>query len=200
MGLQNFTRDDVVGCIRSSAAAIAALEAQAVEVEALCTIVVNTLQRGGKVLTAGNGGSAAEALHMSEELVGRYKGNRVSLPGIALVADCTALTCIGNDFGFDDIFSRQVEGLGAEHDLLVLFSTSGRASNLVQAAQVARRKGMTSVALLGKSGGEVAHVVDQALIVPGEATERIQEVHQLIMHIILEAVEQAFCPDTETPA
>lgn len=129
---------------------------------------------------------------MAEELVGRYRTNRRSLPGIALVADCTALTCIGNDFGFDAVFSRQVEGLGAAGDILVLFSTSGRAENLRRAAVAARALGMETIGLLGRDGGPLAAVVDLALIVPGEATERIQEAHQVVMHIFLEAVENAF--------
>ena len=114
-------------CIADSHAAIDSLAAQLDKVAEAVDLVVGTFERGCKFLTCGNGGSAAEAMHMSEEAVGRFRDNRISLPAVALVADGTALTCIGNDYGFDNVFSRQVEGLGNPGDLLVLFSTSGNA-------------------------------------------------------------------------
>lgn len=154
--------------------------------------VVSALKAGNKVLTAGNGGSAAEALHMAEELTGRFMTNRVALPGIALVADPTALTCIGNDFGFDYIFSRQLEALGSAGDILVLFSTSGNAANLSLALDAAKKKGLKTVALLGKQGGRLAGKADFEVKVPGEETARIQEAHQVILHIFLEMVEREF--------
>ena len=155
-------------------------------------LVVRALRAGGKVMTAGNGGSAAEALHMAEELIGRFRGNRRSLPGVALVADTTALTCIANDFGYDAVFSRQVEGLGRHGDVLVLFSTSGNARNLLQALEAARRKRIKVVCLLGRDGGQLAGRGDHELIVKGEATERIQEAHQVVLHLLLDQVERAF--------
>ena len=154
--------------------------------------IVEALKAGRKVLTAGTGGSAAEALHMSEELVGRFRANRVSLPGIALVADPTALTCIGNDYGFDFVFSRQIEGLGRAGDVLVLFSTSGSAANLSQALEAAHKKNMKTLCLLGRSGGHLAGKGTWEIIVPGTETARIQEAHQVILHILLEMVEKAF--------
>jgi D-sedoheptulose 7-phosphate isomerase len=178
--------------IRDSARAVAALEQHAEGVAQICDCVTGALARGGKVLTAGNGGSAAEALHMSEELVGRFRGNRRSLPAVALVADPTALTCIGNDFGFDAVFSRQVEGLGREGDVLVLFSTSGKAANLARALEAARAVGMRVVALLGRDGGPLAGRADLEILAPGACTERIQEVHQVLVHLVLDAVERAF--------
>jgi D-sedoheptulose 7-phosphate isomerase len=161
-------------------------------IAALSRAVVDTLRDGNKILTAGNGGSAAEAMHMAEELTGRFRTNRRSLPGLSLVADGTALTCIGNDFGFDCLFSRQIEGLGVAGDLLVLFSTSGHAANLRNALDAARRKGMRTVAILGRDGGALAGLADIELCVTGTATERIQEAHQVVMHLILEEVEIAF--------
>ena len=154
--------------------------------------IVAALKAGNKVLMAGNGGSAAEALHMAEELVGRFKADRVSLPGIALVADATALTCIGNDYGFDRIFSRQIEGLGKPGDVAVLFSTSGNSVNIGLALEAAHKKGMKTLCLLGRDGGKLAGQATWQVIVPGRETARIQEAHQVILHIILEMVEQAF--------
>ncbi|MDA0577656.1 MAG: SIS domain-containing protein [Verrucomicrobia bacterium] len=175
-----------------SARLIGALDAQAATIQAMCMAVVHCLKAGDKVLTAGNGGSAAEALHMVEELTGRFRTNRMSLPGIALPADCTALTCIGNDFGFDQVYSRQIEGLGRKGDVLVLFSTSGNSENLVKAAQAARLGGLRILLLLGRDGGRLKGAGDVELVVPSQASERIQEAHQVVMHIMLDAVELAF--------
>ncbi len=171
---------------------IAGLRGQLPGIAAVGDAVISALKSGNKVLTAGNGGSAADALHMSEELVGRFRGNRVSLPAVALVADCTAITCIGNDFGFDFIFSRQIEGLGQAGDVLVLFSTSGRAANLDKALRTAAARGLVTVALLGRDGGELAGRADYEVVVPGTATERIQEAHGVLLHLILDEVELAF--------
>ena len=178
--------------IADSARTIESLAEQANGISAVCEAIIETLRAGGKVLTAGNGGSAAEALHMAEEFVGRFRTDRVSLPAVALVADSTALTCIGNDFGFDCIFSRQVEGLGKAGDILVLISTSGNALNLKKALDAARHKRMKVVCLLGKSGGSIAGLGDYEIIVKGKATERIQEAHQVLIHLILDAVEEAY--------
>ncbi|MDE1171036.1 MAG: SIS domain-containing protein [Verrucomicrobium sp.] len=160
-------------------------------VRLMAETVVAALRAGNKILCAGNGGSAADALHMAEELVGRYRTNRVSLPAISLTADATALTCIGNDYGFDKIFSRQVEGLGRGGDVLVLFSTSGNSANLLEAAREAKGKGILVLAFLGKDGGKLAPLADIAWIAPG-GSPRVQELHTWAMHSILECVEVAF--------
>lgn len=178
--------------VRQSAEGIAALEDQLAVISAIADEVVGALRNDHKILTAGNGGSAAEALHMAEELVGRYRSNRRALPAVALVADTTALTCIGNDFGYDAVFERQVEALGAAGDVLAVFSTSGRAANLRRAVGAARDRGMRSVCLLGRDGGALAGMGDRELIVAGTDTERIQEVHQVVLHLVLDAVEEAF--------
>jgi len=178
--------------IDSSAQTIGSLQSQAGAIAGIAEAMIAVLESGHKVLTAGNGGSAAEALHMSEELMGRFRTNRRSLPSVSLVADPTALTCIGNDFGFEHVFSRQVEGLGQEGDLLVLFTTSGNAENLVQALDAAEAKGMTTVCLLGRDGGTMAGRGTHEVIVAGSATERIQEAHQVILHALLDAVELHF--------
>ena len=179
-------------CIVDSLDCISALREQCGRVAEAVALLVGTLEAGRKVLAAGNGGSAAEAMHMAEELVGRFRSNRRSLPAVALTADGTALTCIGNDFGFDEAFSRQIEGLGAEGDLLVLFSTSGRAANLARAVVAARARRMRVLLLLGRDGGPLAGQGDCELLVRGNGTERIQEAHQLLLHILLEGVEQRF--------
>ncbi len=173
------------------AEAVAKLSESTETVFQLAETVVAALKAGHKILCAGNGGSAADALHMSEELVGRYKGNRVSLPAISLTADATALTCIGNDYGFDKIFSRQIEGLGQAGDVLVLFSTSGNSENLLAAARAAKAKGIKTLAFLGKDGGKLAPLADIVWIAPG-APPRVQELHTWAMHAILECVEAAF--------
>jgi D-sedoheptulose 7-phosphate isomerase len=179
-------------CIADSLRCLDGLRRQLELIEQAAKLLVGTLERGGQVLTAGNGGSAAEAMHMAEELIGRFRGDRPSLPAVALSADGTALTCIGNDYGFDSVFSRQIEGLGRAGDLLVLFSTSGHAANLKRAVVAARARRMGVLLLLGRDGGPLAGQGDCEIVVAGTATERIQEAHQLLLHILLEAVERRF--------
>ncbi len=149
----------------------------------------STLQAGGKILTCGNGGSAADALHLAEELVGRYKDERRSLAAVCLNSDPTLLTCIGNDYGFDAIFARQVEGLGDPKDLLVTFSTSGNSANIVRALEAARDRGMATVALLGKDGGRARGLATTEIIVDATETAHIQEAHTVILHALLETLE-----------
>ena len=152
-------------------------------------LIAERLRKGGKVLTAGNGGSAADAMHLAEELVGRFKSNRKSLPAIALSADGTLLTCIANDFGYEQVFSRQVEGLGCRGDVLVLFTTSGNSPNLMRAIRAARKKGITTIALLGKGGGRLRGKSHHEILVPSQSTARVQEIHAFILHCWLEMIE-----------
>lgn len=182
----------LISGIEESARTVGSLAGQVEILQSICSLIVTSLKCGNKILTAGNGGSAAEAMHMSEELVGRFRNNRRSLPAVALVADGTVLTCIANDFGYDRVFSRQIEGLGNAGDVLVLFSTSGAAVNLRLALEAARAREMKVVGLLGKDGGPLAGKCDLEIIVRGAATERIQEAHQVLLHLILEAVESEF--------
>jgi phosphoheptose isomerase len=161
-------------------------------VDEIAQRLITALQHGNKILTCGNGGSAADALHMAEELVGRYKHDRRSLPAISLAADPTLLTCIGNDYGFDNLFSRQIEGLAQPGDIVVMFSSSGNSSNLLAALTAAEQKRVVTVALLGKTGGLMAGKADYEIIVPGAETARIQEVHTLILHSWLEQIDSAF--------
>ena len=153
--------------------------------------ILASLRQGGKLLTCGNGGSAADALHLAEELVGRYKIDRRALPAICLNSDVTALTCIGNDYGYDAIFSRQVEALGRRGDVLVGFTTSGNSVNVLAAFAAARARGITTVLLSGKDGGKARTQCDFPIIVPSATTARIQEVHTLVLHQWLEAIDAA---------
>ncbi|HEY4300744.1 MAG TPA: SIS domain-containing protein [Candidatus Didemnitutus sp.] len=160
------------------------------EVEKAGRMIADAIGRGNKLLTAGNGGSAADALHLAEELVGRFDKERRSLPAIALCADPTLLTCIGNDYGFEQVFSRQVEGLGNRGDVLVVFTTSGKSPNLLRALDAARAGGLQTIAVLGKDGGPAKGKADIELIVPSQATARIQEVHTFFLHSWLTLLEK----------
>jgi len=153
-------------------------------------LMVDTFQRGGKVLVMGNGGSAADAQHFVAEIVGRFKMERRGLPALALSTDTSILTAIGNDYGFDRIFSRQVEALAATGDLVIGISTSGNSPNVLLALQLARETGCRTVGLLGKDGGSIKDVCDLALIVPTNDTPRVQEVHITIIHIVCDLLEK----------
>lgn len=147
------------------------------------------LRRGGRILVAGNGGSAADAQHLAAELSGRYLKERKALAGIALTTDTSALTAIGNDYGFDFVFSRQVEALGRPGDLFIGISTSGNSPNIIKAVESAKELGLTTLGLLGRDGGKLKGLVDDALIVPSTVTARIQEVHQMVYHFWCEALD-----------
>ena len=176
--------DALIATAERTKALVPAIDAAGVELKAI-------LGRGGKILTAGNGGSAADALHMAEELVGRYCRERPSLAALSLCADPTALTCIANDYGYDRVFSRQIEGLGRPGDALVVFTTSGNSPNLIEALKTARERGLITFAVLGKDGGKAKGLAHHELIVPSTDTARVQEIHTLILHAWLEIVEGA---------
>lgn len=164
--------------------------AQAEAVDAIAGLVAEALIAGHTLFTCGNGGSAADAIHLAEELVGRYRSDRRPLAGVCLNADVGALTCIANDFGYAQVFARPLAALGRPGDILVIFSTSGNSPNILEALQIARARGMLSVALLGKDGGPARALADHALVVPSAASARIQEIHGLILHALCEEVEQ----------
>jgi D-sedoheptulose 7-phosphate isomerase len=153
---------------------------------------VTTLRQGGTLFFAGNGGSAADAQHIATEYVVRYKRDRRAMAAIALTTDTSLLTAAGNDIGFDQLFARQVDALCRKGDLLVLHSTSGNSPNLLEAAKMARTKGVGVVALLGKDGGPLKALVDEAYVVRSDVGSDIQETHLAIEHLIVEVVEQAF--------
>lgn len=154
------------------------------------TIIAETIQSGGKVLSCGNGGSHCDAMHFAEELSGRYRENRAALPAIA-ISDISHITCTGNDYGFDYIFSRFIEGVGNKGDVLLAISTSGNSKNVLKAADAAHAKGMKVVALTGKDGGKLAAMADLELRVPHNGyADRIQEVHIKIIHILILLIEK----------
>lgn len=154
--------------------------------------LIEHLLGGGRILTCGNGGSAAEAQHFSTELVGRFKSNRRSLPSVSLNADGSLMTCIVNDFGADAIFTRQLEGLARPGDVLTVFSSSGNSSNIVAVLEAARGLGIESIAFLGKDGGRCAGLANHELIIPSGSTAVVQEMHLLLIHYICEQIELAF--------
>jgi len=150
----------------------------------------NALGAGKKLLVMGNGGSAADAQHFAAEIIGRFKLERRALPAVALTTDTSVLTAIGNDYGFDAVFSRQVEGLGAPGDVVVGISTSGNSANVLAALAKARELGCRTIALLGRDGGTIKTVADISIIVPSSDTPRIQEGHITIIHIICDLLEK----------
>lgn len=154
-------------------------------------ICASSLKAGGKLLICGNGGSAAEAMHLAGELVGRYKKNREPLAAVTLGTDPALITCIGNDFSYNDVFSRQVRALGRRGDVLIVFTTSGQSPNVIQALKEAAQLGIESVAFLGKDGGPARALATEALVVRHSDTARIQEGHQFLMHSFMDLLEVA---------
>ncbi|HKO36446.1 MAG TPA: D-sedoheptulose 7-phosphate isomerase [Pyrinomonadaceae bacterium] len=159
------------------------------EVERAAEMISATLASGGKLLIFGNGGSAADAQHIAGELVNRFLQERKALPAIALSTDGGVLTCIANDTGFANVFARQIEALGREGDVCVAISTSGQSENIIVACEQARSQGIKVIGLLGRGGGKVGPLCDLALIIPSDDTQRIQETHNLIGHILCELIE-----------
>ena len=155
--------------------------------------LVKVFKDSKKVLICGNGGSHCDALHFAEEFTGRYRSDRPALPVIAL-GEAAHATCVGNDYGFEKIFARHVEALGAEGDLLVVLSTSGNSPNILAALKAAEAKKMTTVALLGKGGGQALKLAQNPLVVPGKTADRIQELHMIILHTAIEQVERELFP------
>lgn len=151
---------------------------------------IDALKNNGKVLLMGNGGSAADAQHIAAELVGRYLCERKGLPAIALTTDTSILTAVGNDYGYDAVFSRQVEALAQSQDVVVGYSTSGNSANVCAAMEEAKAKGCYTVALTGEGGGKLAELVDVCIRVPSSSTPRIQEVHAFIGHMLCAIVDE----------
>lgn len=158
-------------------------------------VITDSLKSGGKLMVCGNGGSAADSQHFAAEFVGRYLRERSPIAAIALTTDTSILTAVGNDYSYDDIFKKQVEALGAKNDVFVGLSTSGNSENVLRAIKVAKEKGIPTIGLVGKDGGEIAKNVDHAIIVPSKWSGRIQEGHITIIHIWCDLVESALFPD-----
>ncbi len=151
--------------------------------------MIDSLRSGGKVLFAGNGGSAADAQHLAAELVNRFLKERAPMAGLALTTDTSIMTAIGNDYSFEDIFVKQVQALGKEGDVLLCLSTSGNSRNILKVLPVARSMGIVTIGLTGLGGGAMAGLIDQLIAVPSKATPRVQECHILIGHILCELIE-----------
>ena len=155
--------------------------------------ITESFNNDGKVILFGNGGSAADSQHIAAEFVGRFQKERKSLPAIALTTDTSILTSLGNDYSFDIIFSRQIEGLANKQDIVIGISTSGNSQNVIQAVEAAKEKGLKTITLTGGDGGRLGGLSDININVPSKVTARIQEVHSCIGHCICELVENNFC-------
>ena len=180
----------VEGLRELAATATRAAEQIAPQIERAYRMVRETVERGGTLFFCGNGGSAADAQHMATEYVVRYMRNRRAYPAVALTTDSSLLTATGNDFGFDFIFSRQVEALVKPGDLLIIHSTSGNSPNVLHAARAARQKGVQTLGFAANDGGALAKEADHMVIVPTDRTDRAQEIHLCIEHLICEIVER----------
>lgn len=160
------------------------------KIEAAATLLSESFKNGNKVISCGNGGSHCDAMHFAEELTGRFREDRTPMPAIC-ISDVSHITCVANDFGFEQVFSRYVGGVGAEGDVLMAISTSGKSMNVVLAAQEAKRKGMKVIALTGNSGGELAELADIEIRVPYYGfADRIQEIHIKIIHVLILLIEK----------
>jgi D-sedoheptulose 7-phosphate isomerase len=167
-------------------------EALNTQITQACEMVIDCLKRGNKVLFFGNGGSASDAQHIAAEFVGRFVKNRKSLPAIALTTDTSAITAISNDYGYERVFARQVEGLAVEGDIVVGISTSGNSESILKGLEMGRQYGCKTIGLTGRDGGKMHSYCDIAIVVPSDATARIQEMHILIGHIICEAIDAEY--------
>jgi D-sedoheptulose 7-phosphate isomerase len=159
----------------------------------ISNMVIECLKKGGKVILFGNGGSASDSQHLAAELVGRYQKERQGLPAIALTTNSSVVTAIANDYGYEAVFSRQLEALGQKNDLVIGISTSGKAKNVAVGMKQAKKMGLKTIAFTGGDGGELSRLADVALVVPSLVTARIQEAHITVGHIICDLVEKEFC-------
>ena len=156
--------------------------------------LANAYKEGKKSLIAGNGGSNCDAMHFAEEFTGRFRKDRKALPSLS-ISDSSHITCVGNAYGFDFVFAKGIEAFGQKGDFFFGISTSGNSQNIIEAFKIAKEKGLKTVALLGKDGGKLKGVCDYEFIIPGETSDRIQEVHMIILHIIIEGVERILFPE-----
>lgn len=179
----------------STLAAFQKSPAGTTSVQRFADAALEVLERGGKLMACGNGGSMCDAMHFAEEWTGRFRGNRRALAAIAF-SDPSQLSCIANDFGYDQVFARYLEAVGLPGDLLVVLSTSGNSPNVLSAVEAARERGIQTVGLLGKGGGKLGKLVDIPILVPrAKTSDRIQELHIKILHIAIEAVERQLFPE-----
>ena len=159
------------------------------KVNEVCEICLSAYKKGNKIILAGNGGSAADSQHLAAEFTGRFISKKQPLPAIALTTDTSAITAIGNDFSFDEIFSRQVNALGVKGDLLFAISTSGNSANVLKAVEESKKIGIKSIGLLGNDGGKLSEICDHSIVIKSNITSRIQEAHIFIGHLVCESVD-----------
>ena len=164
------------------------------ETEKVAKALAEVFNNGNKALICGNGGSNCDALHFAEEFTGRFRGDRRALPAIA-ISESSHITCVGNDYGFDYVFSRGVEAYGKPGDMFIGISTSGNSGNVIKAVEAAKKIGMKTCVLLGKDGGKLKGMCDYEFIIPGKTSDRVQEIHMMILHIIIEGVERIMFPE-----
>ncbi|WP_278540098.1 D-sedoheptulose 7-phosphate isomerase [Fusobacterium varium] len=164
------------------------------ETEKVAKALAEVFNNGNKALICGNGGSNCDALHFAEEFTGRFRGDRRALPAIA-ISESSHITCVGNDYGFDYVFSRGVEAYGKCGDMFIGISTSGNSGNVIKAVEAAKKIGMKTCVLLGKDGGKLKGMCDYEFIIPGKTSDRVQEIHMMILHIIIEGVERIMFPE-----
>ncbi len=161
--------------------------------EEIAEVCSNALEQGNKILICGNGGSSADAMHFAEELTGKFRKERPALPAISLT-DPSHITCVGNDYGFEEIFARGIEAYGKRGDILIAISTSGNSKNVIKAVEKASQLKLVTIGLLGKNGGSLKNRSDFELIAPGRTTDRIQEIHIVVLHILIESIERILFP------
>lgn len=162
------------------------------DIQKICTVCAEAIKSGHKILLCGNGGSAADSQHIAAEFVGRFHNERISLPSIAFTTDTSILTAIGNDYGYDEVFRRQVEGLGRSGDILIGISTSGNSKNVVKALEFAKEKGLHTIAFTGEKESQSSQIAEVTLRVPSSVTARIQECHILVGHIVCNYVDEMY--------
>jgi len=187
------TRKRIQSIIETHSAMIAEFEAEGVEtIAAAGEVITRSLRENGRVYICGNGGSAADAQHIASEFVGRFQCEREALPAVALTTDTSTITSVSNDYGYENVFLRQVQALVRKGDILWAISTSGASANVIAAAEAARQRGATVLAFTGKAGSRLGRLADVCLCVDSNSTARTQEIHQLAYHIICELVERDF--------
>lgn len=183
------TASQAISAAQSALNALAQNREALDQIDRWAALLAERFAAGRKVMICGNGGSACDSMHFAEELTGRFRKDRPALPAIACT-DPGHITCTANDFGFEHVFSRWVEALGQKGDILILLSTSGNSANMLKAAEAGRARGLTTISLLGMDGGKLKGRCDHELIVPGAGSDRIQELHMLILHSLVEGVER----------
>ena len=186
--MQNYVADQIEQLSKQ----LVQLKTQSTIVVKIADMCIDAIRNGNKVIWCGNGGSAAQSQHLAAELVGRYKINRPAMNSISLTVDTSNLTAIGNDYGYDVVFSRQLQGVGQKGDILIGLSTSGNSKNVVLAFEMAKEKGIRTVALVGAKGGAMRDMADVALCVPADTSAHIQEMHITVGHLICDLIEQEF--------